>query len=41
MRRDIACPHCGEEENVAGRPGPDGIQIDCEACGASFPATPP
>ncbi|MGP4027367.1 hypothetical protein [Actinomadura sp. 3N407] len=37
MSRNIACPHCGEEENLAGRPGPDGILIICEACGASFP----
>jgi hypothetical protein len=35
--RNIACPHCGEEENLADSPGPQGIQITCESCGASFP----
>jgi hypothetical protein len=35
--RNITCPHCGEGENLAGGPGPQGIQITCESCGASFP----
>jgi transcription elongation factor Elf1 len=37
MPRTITCPHCGEDEELTGRPGPDGIEIRCATCGATFP----
>lgn len=30
----IACPRCGEDEQIQGRPTPDGISITCEVCEA-------
>jgi hypothetical protein len=37
MPRNIVCPHCGEEERLLGRRGPEGIEITCESCSATFP----
>jgi DNA-directed RNA polymerase subunit RPC12/RpoP len=36
----IACPGCGEQDELAGRPDGDLILIDCLACGASWHRDP-
>lgn len=30
---DVSCPACGEERDLRGRRGEDGIRITCGACG--------
>jgi hypothetical protein len=37
VHRQIVCPACGEAEELTGQPGPDGIQITCDTCGAAWP----
>ncbi|MPZ25929.1 MAG: hypothetical protein GEV12_05640 [Micromonosporaceae bacterium] len=36
MSRQLTCPACGETDELTGRPGPDGIQITCDTCGADW-----
>ncbi|MDP2181686.1 MAG: hypothetical protein Q8K99_03860 [Actinomycetota bacterium] len=36
MPRDIACPACGETENLSGCESPEGIRITCGACDTSW-----
>lgn len=36
MSRQLTCPSCGETEELTGAPGPDGITITCDRCGASW-----
>jgi len=33
MPREIVCPRCGEAEDLRGSQTPDGIRIECGACG--------
>lgn len=37
---DIACPSCGEEDRLAGRPDGELILIACEPCGATWHRDP-
>lgn len=37
---DIACPACGEDEDLRGRPVDDGIEITCEACATTWVRDP-
>ncbi len=37
---EIACPGCGEQERLAGRPDGELILIACEACGATWHRDP-
>lgn len=32
----IACPSCGETENLSGAQTPEGTQLTCGACGSSW-----
>lgn len=36
MIRHIVCPACGETEELTGSPGPDGIEITCDKCAATW-----
>ena len=36
----IACPRCGEQEELAGHPDGDLIRIECESCEASWHRDP-
>lgn len=36
MIRHIVCPACGETDELTGSPGPDGIQITCDRCSATW-----
>jgi hypothetical protein len=36
MARTIACPDCGESDDIRGSETPDGIRITCGACGRSW-----
>lgn len=36
MSHEIACPGCGEREELRGEPVEDGIRILCETCGAGW-----
>lgn len=36
MSSSIACPQCGEAEDLAGAPSPEGIRIRCERCGTEW-----
>ncbi len=36
MTRRIACPSCGETEDLAGSPSPEGIVIRCGCCDTSW-----
>lgn len=43
MNRQLVCRSCGEEEQLAGERGEEGIRITCERCGTSWlrDAVPP
>jgi predicted nucleic-acid-binding Zn-ribbon protein len=36
MQSAIACPKCGESEELTGSPSPDGIRIRCGRCDAEW-----
>lgn len=37
MSRELACPACGEAEDITGRRRDDGIHVTCGACGTTWP----
>ncbi len=36
MSDDLTCPVCRTDEHLSGRPVDAGIEVTCEACGASW-----
>lgn len=36
MLLDLACGRCGEEEDLRGRPGDEGISVTCGRCGNTW-----
>lgn len=36
MPRHIACPACGETDDLSGSDSPEGIRVSCGACGMSW-----
>jgi hypothetical protein len=36
VTRQLSCPACGEEEELTGQRGEEGIRITCDRCGTSW-----